>query len=118
MDYIKAFVVGGLICVIGQIIMDTTKLTPAHILVIFVTSGVILTSIGIYEPLVKYAEAGAMVPLPGFGYALCKGAIEGAKKKGLIGHLQVEAGAEVAAAIIFGYIMAVFLSQTKSLNKS
>jgi stage V sporulation protein AE len=118
MDYIKAFVVGGLICVIGQIIMDTTKLTPAHILVIFVTSGVILTSIGIYEPLVKYAEAGAMVPLPGFGYALCKGAIEGAKKKGLIGAFTggVEAGAGgVAAAIIFGYIMAI-VSKPKTKN--
>ena len=110
MDYLKAFIIGGIICVIGQILMDTTKLTPAHILVVFVTSGVILTAIGIYEPLIKYAEAGASVPLPGFGYALCKGAIEGVKKNGLIGAftggLEATAGG-IAGAIIFGYIMSV-----------
>lgn len=110
MEYVKAFVIGGLICVVGQILMDNTKLTPAHILVIFVTSGVILTGVGLYEPLVKFAESGAMVPLPGFGYALCKGAIEGAKTKGLIGAftggMEATAGG-VAAAIVFGYIMAV-----------
>lgn len=118
MDYIRAFVVGGLICVVGQIIMDNTKLTPAHILVIFVTAGVILTGIGLYEPLIKYAEAGATVPLPGFGYALCTGAIEGAKKKGLIGAftggIEATAGG-VAAAIIFGYIMAI-VSKPKTKN--
>lgn len=110
MDYIRAFVIGGLICVVGQILMDNTKLTPAHILVIFVTSGVVLTGVGLYEPLVKFAEAGAMVPLPGFGYALCKGAIEGAKTKGLIGAftggMEATAGG-VAAAIVFGYIMSI-----------
>ncbi len=110
MDYIRAFIIGGLICVVGQILMDNTKLTPAHILVIFVTSGVILTGVGLYEPLVKFSESGAMVPLPGFGYALCKGAIEGAKNKGIIGAftggMEATAGG-VTAAIVFGYIMAI-----------
>ncbi|NMB27300.1 MAG: stage V sporulation protein AE [Tissierellia bacterium] len=118
MEYIKVFIVGGLICVIGQIILDTTKLTPAHILVIFLTSGVILGAVGLYEPLVKFAEAGATVPISGFGYALSKGAIEGAKSKGVIGAflggLEATAGG-VAAAILFGYIMAV-VSDPKTKN--
>lgn len=118
MEYIKVFIVGGLICVVGQIILDTTKLTPAHILVIFLTSGVILGAVGLYEPLVKFAEAGATVPISGFGYALSKGAIEGAKSKGVIGAflggLEATAGG-VAAAILFGYIMAV-VSDPKTKN--
>lgn len=117
MDYIKAFIVGGIICVIGQIIMDTTKLTPAHVLVLFVTSGVVLTSIGIYEPIVNFGGAGATVPLPGFGYALAKGVIEAVKKDGIIGvftgGITATAGG-VAAAVFFGYIMAViFTPKTK-----
>lgn len=118
MDYLRAFIVGGLICVIAQIIMDKTKLTPAHILVIYVTSGVILTAVGIYEPLIKFAQAGASVPLTGFGYALCKGAFKGVQEKGLIGAFTggLEAGAGgIAAAILFGYIMAV-VSKPKSKN--
>lgn len=110
MEYLKAFLVGGLICVIGQIILDVTKLTPAHILVIFLTSGVLLGAIGLYEPLVKYGEAGATVPISGFGYALSKGAIEGAKSKGIIGVFSggIEAaGGGIAAAILFGYIMSI-----------
>ena len=110
MEYLKAFVVGGLICVIGQIILDTTKLTPAHILVIFLTLGVILGAIGIYEPLVKFGEAGATVPISGFGYTLSKGAIEGAKSKGVIGVFSgglEAAGGGIAAAILFGYIMSI-----------
>jgi len=110
MEYLKAFLVGGLICVIGQIILDVTKLTPAHILVIFLTSGVLLGAIGLYEPLVKYGEAGATVPISGFGYALSKGAIEGAKSKGIIGVFSggIEAaGGGIAAAILFGYIMSL-----------
>lgn len=118
MDYLKAFVVGGAICVIGQIIMNRTKLTPAHILVIFVTSGVILGALGIYEPLVKFAEAGATVPLTGFGYALAKGAFEGVDKNGIIGvftgGIQATAGG-VGAAIIFGYIMSI-VSNPKTKN--
>ncbi len=110
MEYLKVFVVGGLICVIGQIILDTTKLTPAHILVIFLTGGVFLGAIGVYEPLVKFGEAGATVPISGFGYALSKGAIEGAKSKGVIGAFSgglEAAGGGIAAAILFGYIMSI-----------
>lgn len=118
MEYIKAFVVGGLICVIGQVILDNTKLTPAHILVSFLTAGVILGGIGVYKPLVKFAGAGATVPIVGFGNALAEGAIEGAKTKGVIGAftggLQATAGG-VAAAILFGYIMAlIFNPKTKN----
>ena len=110
MDYLIAFVVGGLICVIGQIILDRTKLTPGHIIVMFLMIGIILGAIGIYEPIAKFAEAGATVPILGFGYSLSKGAIEGAKTKGVLGAfaggLDRTAGA-IAAAIIFGYIMSV-----------
>ncbi|SDZ15526.1 stage V sporulation protein AE [Proteiniborus ethanoligenes] len=117
MDFIRAFIVGGTICVVGQIIMDTTKLTPAHVLVLFVTSGAILTAIGIYEPIVNFGGAGATVPLPGFGYALAKGAIEQVQKDGIIGAftggINATAGG-VAAAVFFGYIMAViFTPKTK-----
>lgn len=118
MVYLKVFLVGGLICVIGQILLDTTKLTPAHVLVIFLVAGVVLGAIGLYEPLVKFGEAGAMVPISGFGYALSKGAIDGAKSKGVIGAfmggLEATAGG-IAAAIIFGYIMAIVSNpKTKS----
>lgn len=118
MEYIRAFVVGGIICVIGQVILDNTKLTPAHILVSFLTMGVILGGIGLYEPLVKYGGAGATVPIIGFGNSLAKGAIEGAKTKGLIGAftggLEATAGG-VAAAILFGYTMAlIFNPKTKN----
>jgi len=117
MEFLKAFIVGGIICVIGQIIMDTTKLTPAHVLVLFVTTGVLLTAIGIYEPIVNFAGAGATVPLPGFGYALGKGVIEAVQKDGIIGAftggITATAGG-VAAAIFFGYIMAlIFDPKTK-----
>lgn len=110
MDYLIAFLVGGLICVIGQIILDATKLTPAHIIVTFLMIGIILGAIGVYEPVVKFAEAGATVPILGFGYSLSKGAIEGAKAKGVLGAftggLEKTAGA-IAAVILFGYVMSV-----------
>lgn len=113
MDYVKAFVVGGIICVIGQLLMDGTKLTPAHVLVLFVTSGAILTALGIYEPIVKIGGSGATVPIPGFGYALAKGAIKATKENGLIGAftggIEATAGG-VAAAIVFGYGMAVIFN--------
>jgi stage V sporulation protein AE len=110
MEYIKAFVVGGLICVIGQILLDHTKLTPAHILVSFLTTGVILGAIGVYKPLVDFAGAGATIPITGFGNSLAQGAIEGARTKGLIGAFTggIEAtGAGIAAIILFGYIIAI-----------
>ena len=117
MDYIKAFIVGGGICVIGQIILDRTKLTPAHILVSFLTAGVILGGLGLYEPLVKFGGAGAKIPITGFGYTLAKGAIKGVKTNGFFGAFSggLEAGAGgIAAAILFGYAMAlIFNPKTK-----
>ena len=104
---LKAFVVGGLICVIGQILIDKTKLTPARILVLFVATGVILVGLGIYKYLVDFAGAGATVPLTGFGYNLAKGAIEGVKSSGLLGAFTggiKNAAGGIAAAIFFGYI--------------
>lgn len=113
MDYIKAFIVGGLICVLGQILMDKTKLTPARVLVLFVTSGVILEGMGLYQKLVDIGGAGATVPLPGFGYALAKGAMKGVKETGIIGAftggITATAGG-ITAAIIFGYTMAILFN--------
>lgn len=107
MSLVKAFVIGGLICVIGQILIDKTKLTPARILVIFVTAGAILGGLGIYKYLVDFAGAGATVPLTGFGNNLAKGAIEAVKSSGLIGAFTggvKNAAGGIAAAIFFGYI--------------
>ena len=107
MQLLRCFVVGGLICVIGQILIDKTKLTPARILVIFVTTGVILGGLGIYQYLVDFAGAGATVPLTGFGNNLAKGAIEAVKQTGIIGAftggISASAGG-IAAAVFFGYI--------------
>ncbi|EYE88095.1 stage V sporulation protein AEB [Fervidicella metallireducens AeB] len=113
MDYIRAFIVGGTICLIGQILMDKTSFTPARILVSFVTAGVILGAIGIYDPIVEYGKAGATVPLPGFGYALAKGAIKDVKEMGIIGAFTggIKAtAAGIAAAIFFGYLMAIIFN--------
>lgn len=104
---LKAFVVGGLICVIGQILIDKTKLTSARILVLFVTLGVILGGLGIYKYVANFAGAGATVPLTGFGYNLAKGAIEGVKSSGLLGAFTggiKNAAGGIAAAIFFGYL--------------
>ena len=109
MDYLYAFAVGGIICGIGQILLDTTKLTAPRILVIFVVSGVVLTAVHLYQPIVELAGNGATVPLPGFGYALAKGAMDGAKD-GFIGAVTgaVKAtAAGVTVAIAFGYIIAL-----------
>lgn len=86
-DWIMAFVVGGLLCVIAQILIDKTKLTPARILVTYVVSGVALTAIGLYQPLIDLAGAGASVPLTGFGYSLAKGVEKAVDEQGLIGAL-------------------------------
>ena len=104
---LKCFVTGGLICVIGQILIDKTKLTPARILVAFVTTGAILGGLGIYKYLVDFAGAGATVPLTGFGYNLAKGAIEGVKEAGLVGAFTggvKAASGGIAAAVFFGYL--------------
>ncbi len=107
MILLKSFITGGIICIIGQILIDKTKLTPARILVIFVTTGAILGGLGIYQFLVDFAGAGATVPLTGFGFNLAKGAIEGVEQYGLIGAFTggVKAAAGgIAAAVFFGYI--------------
>lgn len=107
MPLLKCFIVGGLLCVIGQILIDKTKLTPARILVIFVTTGTVLGGLGIYQYLVDFAGSGATVPLTGFGYNLAKGAIEGVKQFGIIGAFTggVKAAAGgISAAIFFGYL--------------
>ncbi len=107
---LKAFLVGGAICVVGQLLIDWTKLTPARILVAFVTAGVILTAIGVYGPLVDFAGAGATVPLTGFGYSLAKGAEKAVSEMGLIGALTggvTATAGGIAAAIFFGYIAAL-----------
>lgn len=106
-NLLKAFVVGGLFCVVGQIFIDYTKLTPARILVSFVVAGVILTAIGIYEPIIKWAGAGASVPLTGFGYSLAKGVEKAVKEQGVIGIFTgglTAASGGIASAVIFGYI--------------
>jgi len=113
MQYVNAFIVGGIICVIGQIIINKTKLTPAHVLVLFVTLGTVLTAIGLYEPIVKFGGAGATVPIPGFGYALAKGTIKAVEKDGILGAftggISATAGG-ITAAIVFGYLMAVLFN--------
>ena len=104
---LRCFVVGGIICIIGQILIDKTKLTPARILVLFVTVGAILGGLGIYQHLINFAGAGATVPITGFGAILAKGAIEEVQKIGLLGAftggVKASAGG-IAAAIFFGYI--------------
>lgn len=115
MQYIYAFVIGGLLCVIAQILIDKTKLTPARILVLYVILGVFLTAIGIYEPLVNFAGAGATVPLTGFGYSLAKGVEEEVAKSGWLGIATgglSACSAGIAAAIFFGYIMALIKKPT------
>ncbi len=117
MEYILAFVVGGLICVIGQILMDKTVLTPARILVSFVTIGVILGFLNVYDFVIQIGKAGATVPLPGFGYSLAKATMKEIDTKGLIGAftggIKGTSGG-ITASIIFGYLMSlIFNPKTK-----
>lgn len=106
MIMLRCFIIGGLICVIGQILIDKTKLTPAKILVIYVTFGALLGGLGIYQHLIDFAGCGATVPLTGFGANLAKGAIESVQEQGLlgafIGGVKASAGG-IAAAVFFGY---------------
>lgn len=117
MLYVRAFLVGGAICTIGQLLLSLTRLTPPRILVLFVTLGVLLGGLGIYEPLAAFAGAGATVPLTGFGYTLAKGAIEAVQRDGLLGAftggLKAASGG-IAAAVAFGYLVALLArSKTK-----
>ena len=110
MEYVKAFVCGGLLCVIGQLLIDKTKLTPARILTLYVVSGVFLTAIGVYPWLVEFAGAGATVPLTGFGYALAKGTARAVAEKSWLGLFTgplTATAAGVAAAIFFGLLVAL-----------
>lgn len=108
--YIKAFLVGGLLCLVGQVLIDYTKLTPARILTIYVVAGVALSAIGLYQPLVDWAGAGASVPLTGFGHALAKGIREAVEEKGLLGVFTggfTAAAAGLCAAVFFGLLVAL-----------
>ena len=113
--YIKAFAVGGLFCLIGEILILKTKLTPARILVCYITAGVILSAIGLYGPIAQFAGAGATVPLTGFGHALAQGAIRAVQETGLLGAftggLTATAGG-IAAAIFFGFLAALCFRRT------
>ncbi len=117
MNCLKAFVVGGFLCLIGQILIDYTKLTPARILVSYVVAGVALTGIGVYKPLVKFAGAGATVPLTGFGYCLATGVEKAVDEYGLIGVLTgglTATSAGITAAVVFGFLASlVFNSDDK-----
>ncbi|MEE5992646.1 MAG: stage V sporulation protein AE [Oscillospiraceae bacterium] len=110
MNLLKAFVIGGIICAIGQILIDKTKLTPARILTAFVVTGVILSAIGLYEPLVNFAGAGATVPLTGFGHLLAKGVKEAIQEKGLLGILSggmTAASAGITASLVAGLMASI-----------
>lgn len=118
MDLLKAFIIGGLFCVIGQILIDKTKLTPARILVGYVVAGVILGAIGIYKPIAEFAGAGATVPLTGFGYSLAKGVKEAVQQDGFIGiltgGLKATAGG-ITAAITAGLVVSlIFKARDKA----
>ena len=108
LDYIRAFVVGGAFCLVAQILIDKTKLTPARILVGYVVAGVLLGAVGVYEPLVKFAGAGASTPLTGFGNLIAKGVRKAVDEKGLLGALTgplTAAAGGTTAALVFGYLV-------------
>ncbi|MBP3633014.1 MAG: stage V sporulation protein AE [Oscillospiraceae bacterium] len=111
MEYLKAFVLGGILCAIGQILIDKTKLTPARILVMYVVMGVILGALGLYQPLIDWGGAGATVPLTGFGSNLAKGVKEAVREDGLLGvftgGVKAAAGG-ITAAVVFGLLAAIF----------
>ena len=110
MDFINAFWVGGLICIVGQLLLSLTRLTPARILVLFVVSGAVLSALGLYSPLKDFAGAGASIPLLGFGHTLCQGVFDAIDSYGAIGLLTgavSAAAAGICAAIVFGFLAAL-----------
>ncbi|QJA09473.1 stage V sporulation protein AE [Romboutsia sp. CE17] len=112
-DYLKVFLVGGLICLIAQIMMDYFKMQTPYVMVTYVTTGVILTFLGIYEKIVDFGGSGATVPIMGFGYTLAKGVMKGIKEDGFLGIFTggtVAGAGGIAAAILFGYIMSVIFN--------
>lgn len=119
-EYGKAFLVGGILCVIGQLLIDYTKLTPARILVGYVVAGVILGAVGLYKPLVEFAGAGATVPLTGFGYNLAKEVQQAVQEQGLLGALTggLKASAGGIAAAVFFSLIAAFVFKSSDRNIS
>ena len=110
MEYLQAFLCGGLLCVIGQLLIDKTSLTPARILTTYVVAGVLLSALGLYQPLVDWAGSGASVPLTGFGHTLAKGVREAVEQRGLLGALTgglTSTAGGIAAAIFLGILVAV-----------
>lgn len=113
MDYFRAFLVGGTICVIAQVLIDKTKLTPGRILVIFVVSGVALGALGLYKPLIEFAGAGASVPIAGFGNTLFEGVRKAVDEKGFIGIFTggvSQAAGGISAAVFFGFVMSLLFN--------
>lgn len=121
MEYVWAFLIGGLLCAIGQVLIDLTKLTPARILTSYVVAGVILGALGLYEPIVELAGGGATVPLTGFGYLLSKGVREAVDQNGILGAFMggfTNAAVGIAAAIFFGLIAALVFKSGSKINET
>ena len=121
MEYVWAFVIGGAFCVVGQLLIDLTKLTPARILVSYVVAGVILGAVGVYEPLIEIAGGGATVPLTGFGSLLAKGVKRAVDQHGLIGAFLggfTASAAGISAAIFFGLLAAVCFKSGSKINET
>lgn len=113
MNYLWAFVIGGLLCVLAQLVVDLTSLTPAHVMVLFVMLGAVAAGLGLYDPLVRLAGAGASVPLPGFGNVLVRGILKDIARRGPVGLLSgglTASAMGITAAVLFGYFMAVLFS--------
>lgn len=120
MEYVWAFIVGGAICTVGQLLIDLTKLTPARILTSYVVAGVILGGLGWYEPIVDFAGGGASVPLTGFGYLLSKGVREAVDKDGLLGAFMggfTATAAGITAAVFFGLLAALIFKSGSKINE-
>lgn len=118
MNFVWAFVIGGLLCVIGQILIDLTPLTPARILTGYVVAGVVLSAIGLYDPLADFAGAGATVPLLGFGHLLAQGVVDAVAERGLLGALTggfTAASGGVTASLVMGFLMAL-VGKSKDQN--
>ena len=112
MQYVWAFVIGGGFCVLGQLLIDFTKLTPARVLVCFVVAGVVLSALDLYDPLAEFAGAGATVPLTGFGYSLAKGVAKAVAEEGLLGVLTgglTATSGGIAAAVVFSLLAALLV---------
>lgn len=115
MEFIRAFITGGILCVIAQLLIDYTKLTPARILVSYVVAGVGLTALGIYEKVVEFGGAGATVPLTGFGYVLANGVKDAVSSQGILGVITgglTAAAAGITAVIVFGYLFALIFKSS------